>query len=118
MLAALTLTLVTAVGVQLDDSTGLDPADSRALVGELAKAVEVVTGAPAEDEASVMLVVRARRVGWRIRVGVERKEGGSVLGRFDVDLTRNRGSWPGPLLDVAKTLLPEGRSLATRRTLP
>ncbi|MCC7384660.1 MAG: hypothetical protein IT384_22620 [Deltaproteobacteria bacterium] len=107
------LAVIAAVGVELAETKGLEPAETRALSAALDRAVSAATGADPDRGAGVRVRVQARRIGWRIRLTAERIERGTSLRRQEIDLTRDRGSWGGPLDDLIRTLLPEGRALGT-----
>lgn len=111
--AVWTLAVIAAVGVDLAETKGLEPAETRALSAALDRAVSAATGAVPDRGAGVRVRVHARRIGWRIRLTAERIERGTSLRRQEIDLTRDRGSWGGPLDDLIRTLLPEGRALGT-----
>lgn len=114
MVGALALVLLSAVGVQVEQASGLDVSERDALAAETSRAIDVVTGSPASTASAVTLSLKARRVGWRIRLAIERKDRGGVSQRTDLDLTRDRSSWSAPLLDAVRALLPEGRALGGR----
>ncbi len=108
-------TLTGAIHLQFDASEGLDERERAALTAEISSLVRDITGDTPNGDRLTRIGIRARRVSWRIQVSLERRDGNLVLGREELDLTRDPRSWRAPLADALRRLLPEGRELATRK---